>query len=124
MESRAIFRSGKHRCVLLVGSHTAGTMLSCEYRRSLQEPSSSEADRWLSTLLTQHQAYTGSDLTLQTMNWTSLIYGGAMFLAMSYYAIDARKWFKGPRINIAHVQGNNVDHGSLHSSERIPEKER
>jgi hypothetical protein len=24
-----------------------------------------------------------------------------MTLAMSWYAIDARRWFKGPRINIA-----------------------
>ena len=30
------------------------------------------------------------------------IYGGAMLLAMVWYAIDARKWFKGPRINIEH----------------------
>lgn len=38
------------------------------------------------------------------MNWTCLIYGGAMFLALSWYAISGRKWFKGPRINVAIVQ--------------------
>lgn len=26
-----------------------------------------------------------------------------MFLALSWYAIDARKWFKGPRINVEHL---------------------
>ena len=28
-----------------------------------------------------------------------------MFLAMSWYAISARKWFKGPRINVTHIEG-------------------
>lgn len=37
------------------------------------------------------------------MNWTCLIYGGAMLLALIWYAVDARKWFKGPRVNIKHV---------------------
>jgi hypothetical protein len=27
-----------------------------------------------------------------------------MFLALSWYAISGRKWFKGPRINVAIVQ--------------------
>ncbi|KAK4503849.1 hypothetical protein PRZ48_004764 [Zasmidium cellare] len=48
-------------------------------------------------------AYKGSDLTLQTMNWTCLIYGGVMLIAMVWYAVDARKWFKGPRINVEHL---------------------
>jgi len=26
-----------------------------------------------------------------------------MFLAMSWYAVSGRKWFKGPRINVAIV---------------------
>ena len=45
-------------------------------------------------------AVKGKDLTPLTMNWTCLIYGGAMLIAMSWYAIDARKWFKGPRVNV------------------------
>lgn len=48
-------------------------------------------------------AVKGSHLTLLTMNWTCLIYGGAMLLAMIYYAVSARKWFKGPRINVEHT---------------------
>ena len=31
-----------------------------------------------------------------------------MLLAMSWYAIDARKWFKGPRINV-HVTHNGME---------------
>ena len=50
-------------------------------------------------------AVKGKDLTLLTMNWTCLIYGGAMTLAMSWYAISARHWFKGPRINVSHTSG-------------------
>jgi hypothetical protein len=54
-------------------------------------------------------AVKGKDLTLLTMNWTCLIYGGAMTLAMSWYMIDARRWFKGPRINIAIHEGTEPD---------------
>ena len=37
------------------------------------------------------------------MNYTVVIYGGVMSCALLWYAIDARKWFKGPRINVEHV---------------------
>ena len=50
-----------------------------------------------------------------------MIYGGAMFLALSYYAIDARKWFKGPRINIAHIPEGDEDSGRSHTSNEIHE---
>ncbi|KAJ9612639.1 hypothetical protein H2200_004236 [Cladophialophora chaetospira] len=58
-------------------------------------------------------AVKGKDLNSLTMNWTCLIYGGSMFLAMSWYAIDGRKWFKGPRINV-HVthEGEEVFDGN------------
>lgn len=26
-----------------------------------------------------------------------------MSLALLYYAVDARKWFKGPRVNVEHI---------------------
>ena len=48
-------------------------------------------------------AVRGSDLTPETMNYTCLIYGGVMSLALLWYAVDARKWFKGPRINVEHL---------------------
>lgn len=43
-----------------------------------------------------------SDLTPELMNWTSLVYGGPMFIVIIWFAVDARKWFKGPKINIQH----------------------
>jgi hypothetical protein len=64
-------------------------------------------------------AVKGKDLTLLTMNWTCLIYGGSMFLALSWYAIQARKWFKGPRVNVhvTHEGAEVYDGQSAHSSE-------
>jgi len=64
-------------------------------------------------------AVKGSDLTLLTMNWTCLIYGGSMLLAMIYYAVSGRKWFQGPRINVDHtnlVEGQD----DIGSDERLP----
>ncbi|KAF7926139.1 uncharacterized protein EAE97_010439 [Botrytis byssoidea] len=46
---------------------------------------------------------TGADLNDFNMNYTCLIYGGTMTLAMCWYAISARKWFKGPNINVEHM---------------------
>jgi hypothetical protein len=37
----------------------------------------------------------GAGLDDLTMNYTCLIYGGVMMFALLWYAIDARKWFKG-----------------------------
>ena len=52
----------------------------------------------------------GDDLNALNMNYTCLIYGGTMTLAMLWYAISARKWFKGPKINVEHIiHGVNVD---------------
>ncbi|EPY51046.1 hypothetical protein SPOG_02225 [Schizosaccharomyces cryophilus OY26] len=31
------------------------------------------------------------------MNWTCLVYGGPIFLTLIWYAMSARKWFKGPK---------------------------
>ena len=45
----------------------------------------------------------GKDLNRENMNYTCLIYGGVMGLALLWYAVDARKWFKGPKINVEHV---------------------
>lgn len=45
----------------------------------------------------------GSDLRLAFMNWTCLVYGGAMLLALAWYAGDARRWFKGPRVCDCHA---------------------
>jgi hypothetical protein len=67
----------------------------------------------------------GADLNDLNMNYTSLIYGGVMLFALLWYAIDARKWFKGPRINVEHIiHGADVDErvGITGSEESVPEK--
>ncbi|KAF2788419.1 amino acid transporter [Melanomma pulvis-pyrius CBS 109.77] len=56
---------------------------------------------------------TGADLTLETMNWTALVYGGPMFLVTIWWFVSAHKWFKGPKVNIQHMmlgrEGNVID---------------
>ncbi|KAI1130040.1 amino acid permease [Nemania abortiva] len=44
----------------------------------------------------------GADLTPELMNWTSLVYGAPMLFILIWFYVDAHKWFKGPKINIAH----------------------
>ncbi|KAK4952720.1 hypothetical protein LTR10_009527 [Elasticomyces elasticus] len=52
----------------------------------------------------------GADLNALNMNYTCVVYGGVMSLALLWYAMDARKWFKGPRINVEHlIHGQEVD---------------
>lgn len=48
-------------------------------------------------------AVTGKDLTVATMNWTVLVYGGPMFAICIWWAVSARKWFKGPKVNLQHL---------------------
>ncbi|KAI2615052.1 amino acid transporter [Hypoxylon sp. NC1633] len=45
----------------------------------------------------------GDDLTLELMNWTSLVYGAPMLFVIIWFFVDAHKWFKGPKINIEHT---------------------
>lgn len=40
----------------------------------------------------------GKDLNAQSMNWTVVVYGGPMALAMIWWFAGARKWFKGPKV--------------------------
>lgn len=42
----------------------------------------------------------GSDLTPDTMNWTVVVYFGPMLLFIIWFAVDAHKWYKGPKPNI------------------------
>ncbi|KAI2639201.1 amino acid permease [Xylaria nigripes] len=44
----------------------------------------------------------GSNLTLENMNWTILVYGAPTIFVLVWFAVDAHKWFKGPKINIEH----------------------
>lgn len=36
------------------------------------------------------------------MNWTCLVYGGPMLGVTIWWMVDARKWFKGPKVNVEH----------------------
>ncbi len=45
-------------------------------------------------------AYRGSDNTPQLMNWTIVVYGGPMSCVILWWFVSARKWFKGPKINV------------------------
>ncbi|KAL8835116.1 MAG: hypothetical protein Q9176_007110 [Flavoplaca citrina] len=45
---------------------------------------------------------TGSELDARAMNWTCLVYGGPMVFVLVWWVVSARKWFKGPKVNIEH----------------------
>lgn len=46
---------------------------------------------------------TGNDLVPTLMNWTCLVYGAPMLGATIWWVVDARKWFKGPKVNVEHA---------------------
>ncbi|KAF2118538.1 amino acid/polyamine transporter I, partial [Lophiotrema nucula] len=57
---------------------------------------------------------TGADLTPDVMNWTCLVYGAPMLGALIWWVVSARKWFKGPKVNVEHMmlgRGGNVVEG-------------
>lgn len=37
------------------------------------------------------------------MNWTCVVYGGPMVGIIIWWIVDARKWFKGPKVNLEHA---------------------
>ena len=41
------------------------------------------------------------------MNWTCLVYGGPMLFVIIWWVVDARKWFRGPKVRL---------HSHLHMS--------
>ncbi|CZT48449.1 related to GABA transport protein [Rhynchosporium secalis] len=47
-------------------------------------------------------AVRGNNLTAELMNWTIVVYGGPMVIVTIWWFVSARKWFKGPRINVEH----------------------
>ncbi|KAF2681838.1 amino acid transporter [Lentithecium fluviatile CBS 122367] len=63
----------------------------------------------------------GADLTPDVMNWTALVYGGPMLIVTLWWFVSARKWFKGPKVNIDHMmlgQDANVLEGKAAGKER------
>jgi hypothetical protein len=58
------------------------------------------------------------------MNWASLLYGGVMLLALLWYAVDARKWYKGPKQNIQEYgngRGGGIIEGERNSQDEVAE---
>ncbi|KAL4777769.1 amino acid permease-domain-containing protein [Aspergillus nidulans var. acristatus] len=69
-------------------------------------------------------ADTGSNLTLDLMNWTCLVWGGPMIAVSIWWVIDAHKWFKGPKVNLEHViHGDIIDgiDGSQEQTTVVPD---
>ena len=66
-------------------------------------------------------AVTGSELGVASMNWTCLVYGGPMFAICIWWVVSARKWFKGPKVNVSHmmlgdtIEGQDVKPPSMES---------
>ncbi|KAH6638073.1 amino acid permease-domain-containing protein [Boeremia exigua] len=75
---------------------------------------------------------TGADLHADEMNWTCVVYGVPMLLVSIWWVVSARKWFKGPKVNVAHMMlgdeqqildGQNVQRSiSGGSGDGVPEK--
>ena len=61
---------------------------------------------------------TGEQLTLNLMNWTSLVYGTPMLAVVVWWVVDARRWFKGPKVNVEHVV---KDENGARDEQRSPE---
>jgi amino acid transporter len=75
---------------------------------------------------------TGPDLHADTMNWTVVVYAGPMLMVCIWWVVSARKWFKGPKVNVAHMmhgeeqqilEGQNVQRSiTSESGNGAPEK--
>jgi amino acid transporter len=47
-------------------------------------------------------AVKGQSLSAKSVNWTSLVWAGPMLLALIWWQVSAKRWFKGPKVNIKH----------------------
>lgn len=54
-------------------------------------------------------AVTGKDLNAGSMNYTCLVYGAPMGFALVWWFVSARKWFKGPKVNLEHLMHGRDD---------------
>ncbi|KZV85289.1 amino acid permease [Exidia glandulosa HHB12029] len=52
-------------------------------------------------------AVRGADLTAQTMNWTIVVWGGPLSIAAVYFALVARKTYKGPQLRGEHLSSSH-----------------
>jgi hypothetical protein len=51
------------------------------------------------------------------MNWTCLVYGTPMLFCIVWWNLSAKKWFKGPVVNVEHrmlgAEGNIIEGGEI-----------
>ncbi|GAO47026.1 amino acid transporter [Saitoella complicata NRRL Y-17804] len=52
---------------------------------------------------------TGRNLSPSLMNWTVLVYGAPMAFVVVWWAVSARKWFKGPKVNVEHMMLDRLE---------------
>ena len=48
---------------------------------------------------TKEIAHTDFKNSAADMNWTALVWGAPMLMAIVWWLVDARKWFKGPKVS-------------------------
>jgi hypothetical protein len=53
------------------------------------------------------------------MNWTCVVYGGPMVMIMIWWAVSARKWFKGPKVNVQHLMLGRVEGGDVLEGQEV-----
>lgn len=55
----------------------------------------------------------GADLTPDMMNWTVVVFFGPMLIFIIWFAVDARKWYVGPRPNIGEYIHHEDDENAV-----------
>ncbi|CAG8948754.1 hypothetical protein HYFRA_00001875 [Hymenoscyphus fraxineus] len=59
----------------------------------------------------------GNNLTAELMNWTVVVYGVPMMFVIIWWFVSAKKWFKGPVINVEHhMLGRNEVYEGVESA--------
>ena len=58
------------------------------------------------------------------MNWTCLVYGGPMLAIIIWWIMDARKWFKGPKVNMEHRMYGEAEDDSATTDKKPPSEEK
>jgi amino acid transporter len=69
-------------------------------------------------------AVVGGNLSPKSMNWTCLVYGGPMAMVLGWWVLSARKWFKGPKVNVEHLMlGRQRDESHVIVGEEVMEQQ-
>jgi amino acid transporter len=120
-------------------SFTMPTLLKITYARNSFKPGPWNLGRWSTPIGAISVSFVavmipilcfpyvnGSNLTLDEMNWTVVVYFGPMLFSVVYYYALAHRWYKGPKSNIDEadlIYPEDVQDGDVSTSDRIEEKE-